>query len=435
MSLATDLRQAARSYSRSPGLAAALVLTVAAGAGGNGAVLAFIGGFRTHAAAVPDLSDPDAFARVTALLVSTSALVLLLASATVAGLLLSRASARTLDTAVRVSLGATRRRLVRQCFAESLLITATGGLIAVLFGWWASHLIPMLLFAEDASQMAWAPSVWWLGAATAIWIVVITACGMAPALVVSQRAPLRVLKGQALSVSGSARRFRTYLVIGQIALCALLLEMAGVIREDLHATVRTSRGQLVGSLLVVEVEATATFVNPAGGLRYLAAARDRIRTMPGVIAASWIGTLPGSRGTSQVVAVERPTTAWRDVRLDVTTFPSPVARPDRLRLVAGRLFGVRDGPDACRVAVINQKAADEYFHGDAIGRSLGSADGQSAEIIGVLTSPPADRSPRPTLYYYANQVPSPEGVSRDEVFYAPETVAPRRDITTDVNVA
>ncbi len=430
----TDLRQAARSYARSPGLTATLVLTVAAGAGGNAAILTFIGGFRTHLTAVSEMADAGQFARVTLLLLSTSAMVLLLASATVAGLLLSRASARTRETAIKVSLGATRRHLAWQCVAESLLIALAGGLIAVLIGWWTSRLVPMLLFAEDAAQMTWSPDIRWLIATTAVWMIVITICGLVPAIGVSQQAPLGILKDEAANLSRSGGRVRRYLVIAQIALCALLVEGASIIGEDLHATVRTSRGQAVGSLLIAEVRASAGFGDEAGGLRYLAAARDKVSTIPGVTATSWIATLPASRAAAQAFVVEPASANWPEIRLDVGTLASSDRGRGRLNAVSGRLFAVRDGPDACRVAVVNQDAANRYFAGDAVGRALEGADGRFVQIIGVLPPAVEHRPERPSLYYDDTQVPGNGRVSRDMLFYASSIGARPPPVTTDVNV-
>ncbi len=105
----------------------------------------------------------------------------------------------------------------------------------------------------------------------------------------------------------------------------------------------------------------------------------------------------------------------------------------RLRAVAGRLFEFRDGPTACRVAVINTVAADRYFSGDAIGRLVNAADGSLVHVIGVLERTPAVEA-RPVLYYSSTQVSEQHDTSLDVAFEVPASDAPRRRAPIDVNV-
>jgi len=421
-----DIRRALRSYARSPGLTATLVLTVAVGAGSNAAIFAFIGGLVSQGLPGSEAADPSRFTRVAVLLLFACGLILVLACATVAGLLLSRASARMLETAVKVALGATRRRLARQCLIDSLLITLLGGAAGVLFAWWTTHLFPMLFFADDAAQLALTPNRAWLGAAAGAWIVVMAICGMVPVLAVPQRDPSLVLRRDASKSSNFARRFRTRLVVAQIAACTLLVVVAGVIREDLRATLRTSRGRVVDSLLVVDVGSPS----PA----YFDAVRKKASRLPGVTGVALVGTLPAGRAPVQEFSVERAEQDWREIRLDVAIFAPEGMSVDRLRVASGRMFGIRDGPDACRVALLNQAAADRDFEGDAVGRFLEQPDGQAVQIIGVLASPGHDAGARPLLYYYDNQPAPPDGAGRDRVFHAPRYRATSPGVAMAVDV-
>jgi ABC-type antimicrobial peptide transport system permease subunit len=141
------LRESTRSFARSPALTATLVLTIAFGLGGNAAIAAFIGGLVGPGAAAADPDSAVRFGRVVVLLAYASALVLLLACATVAGLLISRATARVQDTAVRVALGATRRRLALRSAADSVVISLAGGGVGAIVAWWTSRAFPMFFFA------------------------------------------------------------------------------------------------------------------------------------------------------------------------------------------------------------------------------------------------------------------------------------------------
>lgn len=434
MALGTDIRHALRSYAHSPFLTATLVLTVAVGAGANAAILGFIGGLITHSASSPDPADAERFARVAVLLLLSCGFVLVLACATVTGLLLSRSSARTLETAVKVAIGATRRRLAWQCLVDSLIVTIAGGVLGVLFAWWTSQLFPMFFFAEDAEHLALAPDLGWLSAAAGVWVVVMVACGMVPVLTVPHRDPSLVLRRDASRSSTVSRRFRLRLVATQIALCSILVVVAGVIREDLHSTMRTSRGRVVGSLLVAQVTSDAGPLDARNGLQYLDAVAKSARGLADVTSTAWAATLPGGRLASQDFKIELPETEWREIRLDVTTFSPEGLSPDELLVEpGGRMFGGRDGPGTCRVGVINKEAAGRYFDGDAVGRSLEDAIGRTVQIVGVLASAPRDMAARPALFYYDTQTPMGDGIERDQLFRGPRSGAARSTVTMDTN--
>ena len=433
MSLVVDVRQAARSYLESPGSAAILVLTIGVGAGGDAAILAFAGGFSAHVAATLSTADRLEFARVRMLLFAASGLILLLAGATVAGLRLSTASARTRETAIRVSLGASRRRLAWQSLLESALVAVGGGGVAAVAHLWTSHLVPMLLFAEDAERLTWSPDWTTLTLTTLVWVGVIAACGLVPTLVIRQDAPIGVLKGDRPSMLGSPNRFRRWLVVAQIGLCVLLVEGAGVIREDLHQALRTPRARVLASLAVTRVQAMAPSSDGTGGLDYFTAVQAAVQHVPSVAGTAWIATLPGSRAISEDVVIESPPLDWRELRFDVTTFPTAVKGAPRVHAATGRLFQYRDGPAACRVAVINTVAANRYFNGDAIGRLVQAADGRLVHIIGVVERT-GGREARPVLYYSSTQVPEQHDTSLDVAFKAPAGDAPRRLAAIDVNV-
>jgi hypothetical protein len=427
VALGSDIRYSLRSLVRSPLLTATLVLTVAIGAGGNGAIFGFVGGLIAHGAASPDPADAGRFGRVAVLLLFASAVVLLLACATVAGLLLSRASARTLETAVKVAIGATRRRLARQCLIDSLIVALAGGALGVLFAWWTAHLFPLLFFAEDAEQLALAPDVRWLATAAGVWIVVMVVCGMVPVFAVPQRDPSLVLRRDASLTSNSSRRLRIRMVLAQIALCSVLIVVAGVIREDLRSSIRSSRGRTIGSLLV------ATF--KAYQPEYLDLIETKARALPEVTSAGWISTLPSFRAASQGFTIEQADLPWREIRLDVATFAPDDRHPEWLRVDAGRMFGVRDTPGGCRVALVNQAAAAAYFGGQPVGRAVEDAVGTGAQIIGVLAPSPIDHGARPTLFYYDGQTGARSGVDRDRLFRARQVNGSAPIATMDANIA
>jgi len=414
VTFASDLRYSLRSYLRTPGLTATLVLTIALGVGGNAAVFGFIGGLITMEVESADPAAAARFARVAALLVGASALVLFMASSTIAGLLLARARTRAHEAAVRIALGASRRQFARLCLADGLLIAGLGGALGVVVAWWTTDLFPLLFFAEDAEQLAMVPDVGYLAAAGCVWFVVLLASALVPAVTISPRAPWSVLRRESAGTSDQSVRARRRLVMAQVGVACVLLVVASLIREDLRTTLRTTRGQMVGSLLIGRVDA-------GRGLQYLQDVESAVRTLPGVLGTAWVSTLPGGRADSIELRVERPQPRTREIRFDVSTLAATEMAADRLVPVAGRLFTVGDAWSACRVVVINETAADVHFGGDAVGRAIERSDGELFEIIGVLPSAPGET--RPALFYDANQ--EPDVTLRPEDFYTtPDLVRP-----------
>ena len=140
-----DLRYSARSLGRTPGLTSALLFTVALGVGSYAAVAGFTNGLQGELTSVPDGEGHFKLARLQGLLSWTVALVFLTATANVAGLLLSRSTRRTYETAARAALGATRARLAQHVIADSVVISIAGGLLGALVAWWTATAFPALL--------------------------------------------------------------------------------------------------------------------------------------------------------------------------------------------------------------------------------------------------------------------------------------------------
>src|SRR5688572_7839419 len=150
MTIWNDLRYSIRSFASTPLSTLALVLTIGLGIGGNTAVDGFIRGLSTVTPATemtPEMAG--ALARVSTLLRAVATAVFVIACANVASLLLSRASARSRETSVRVALGASRAQLTRQLLADSMVVAVAGGALAVLLTAWTTMLVPILFFAED----------------------------------------------------------------------------------------------------------------------------------------------------------------------------------------------------------------------------------------------------------------------------------------------
>jgi len=412
--LALALRFAARSYLRTPGFTAVVVVTIALGVGVNAALSAFVGGLLAVDLEGGGPDGASRLARVALLLAGASGLVLFLACSTVASLLLGRARARAGEVAVRLALGARRQEILRLCIADVVVVTACGGALGGLAGYWTAYLVPLLFFVEDAEQLGMVPDASWLAGGTAVWLITLFASVVTPLFVVSPRVPASVLKREAMGVSDPASGTRRWLITTQIALCCVLLVIASATWEDLRQTLRTARGLELGSLIVAPVRAAGSDTQPPAGTSYMARLRGELAALPDVTGVAFVSTLPGGWMPAATFVVEPRQPRTRVLRLDVATFDVASVDPETLKPVAGRLFGFEDAPNGCRTGLLNQAAADRYFDSDAIGRLLEPVGQPVVEVIGVLPSPSDDV--HPTLYYYANQVSLPERL-RDQTVY------------------
>lgn len=355
------------------------------------------------------------------LLPAAAGAVFLIACANVAGFLLSRASARSHERSLRVALGATRSHLRSQLLAESMLVSFAGGSLAVLLAYWVAHIIPALLFAQDAERLAFAPDVVGIVAAAALCAGITVAAGLVPLFEIRHDDPASVLQRESAGPSPALRRLRAALVITQMTFCCVLVISTALLFESFQSALRTRAGHRVGQPVLVTVEAAGRFARPDLGLRYFGDVERTLLSLPGISAAAWTATPPGSRAPWYDLRVEQPHLPVREVIVDVVTFT-----PETAALVseplAGRMFGAADRPGSCRVAIVNREAAKELFGGDAVGRSIQDAAGTRAEIIGIVTTRTEanDRSSRrPTIYYYAEQAGSSTERAEAAVFRVP----------------
>jgi len=424
-----DLRYALRSFRKTPGLTLTLLLTIAIGIGGNAALFGFIGGLISGEAAAANVEAAARLRRVALLLAGASGLVLFLACTTVAALLLGRARARAREMAVRLALGARAAALARLCLADAVVIAGLGGALGLLAGWWTAHLLPLLFFADDADALAMSPEPGWLLAAAGVWTVVLLISVTLPVLGVTRQHPSRVLQREAPSAAGTVHQIRRTLIRVQIAVACLLFVSAAAIHDEVQATLRTARGHALGSLSIVPVKLPMSPDGMATARRYVDTLTAQIGDLSSTRAIAVVTALPIGLVPQHVFQIEPPGFRTHEIRLDVATFDHARADAAELTPIAGRHFEFRDGPGACRVAVINDAAAAAWFDGDAVGRQVESRDGTPIEIIGVLPSAP---DARPALYYHANQVVLGDS-HPDQAFYT-YPPATRRTVEAGANV-
>jgi predicted permease len=320
-------------------------------------------------------------------------LVLLIACANVANLLLSRASARQKDIAVRLALGAGRKRLIRQTMTESLVLATAGGVVGVVLSIWVGDLLLSVMPFESFTRALSTEPDLRVGAFTAV-LALATAVvfGLIPALQASKPELNRTLREEAGNLSGGGKqaRFRKGLVVAQVALSMLLVAGAGLFARSLYNLKTLDTGYDVGDLITFRIDPSLNGYDQTRIKRFYDQVLRDIRHIPGVHAAS-IAQIPALTGnaSSRTIQVEgyKPKP---DENLNPWT--NEVApeyfRTMGLPLVAGREFTDRDVAGAPLVAIVNESFA-KYFYGDEqpLGRRFGFRgmnNPAAMEIVGVV---------------------------------------------------
>jgi predicted permease len=328
-----------------------------------------------------------------ALLVMAGAvgLLLLIACANTANLLLARASGRGREFAVRAALGASRGRIVRQMLTESVLLAAAGGVL----GLGLAHLMVRALLALTppaylvVSDVAIDGTV--LAAAMLATLGTGFLFGLAPALSTSRADLVEAFKDDGARSIGSRRSgwLRRSLVVGQVALCMLLLIGAGLLLRtflNLRAVdpgfdtrgVMTARMSLHGE----------RYSTPDAVTRLFEDGLARIRAIPGVRSAAVVSGVPLEQALNLNVDVldgpedERVQDALTDWRYATAGYFDTMG----IRIVAGRAVGESDRAGAPPVAVVSEEFARRLFRGTsrALGRHIRVFDADGAiEIVGV----------------------------------------------------
>ena len=320
-------------------------------------------------------------------------LVLLIACANVANLLLSRASARQKEIAVRLVLGAGRGRLIRQTMTESLVLAAMGGVAgAVLSIWVGDLLLSVMPFESFTRSLSTEPDLR-VGLFTA-GVALLTAVlfGLIPALQASKPELNRTLREEAGNLSGSTShaRFRKGLVVAQVALSMLLVAGAGLFARSLYNLKTLDTGFDVDNLITFRLDPSLSGYDQTRIKQFYDRLLADIRQIPGVQSASMaqVAALTGttSSRTIQVQGYEpKP-----DENMNPWT--NEVA-PDYFRtmgmpLIAGREFHERDIDGAPLVAIVNESFATYFFGSEnPIGRRFGFRvmdDPAAVEIVGVV---------------------------------------------------
>jgi putative ABC transport system permease protein len=316
-------------------------------------------------------------ARASILIVfGASVFVLLIACANLANLCLMRSAGRSREFALRISLGATRGRVVRQMLAESLVLAVFGGSLGLGLAAAAIQAVPRFIPAVALGRGAVEINASVLSFAAVATVLVAVGFGLAPALQ-SARSGLqaRLSEGSRSTTSGvRQQRWRSALVIVEIALSVILLAGAGLMLRSLHQLLSVDSGFQPDRLLKVAMGLSGPAYEQSASLRrgFWRRVLEGVHALPGVESAAFGTLIPLTNQHAR-----------NDITIEGMPIPSPgnFPHPDvhavsagyvrtlGLRLVRGREFTDSDSETSPSVAMINQRLAREFFPGeDPIGK-------------------------------------------------------------------
>lgn len=342
-----------------------------------------------------------------------AAMVLLIACVNVANLLLSRAVSRRREVAVRLSLGASRWRVIRQLLTEAMLLAGVSGAFGMVMAYWTSDLL--MAFAPptdvpidlgltiDVQTFAYAAA---LSLATGIFF------GLAPAWQASRADTVNALKeeaGRGTSGGRTAQRLRNTLVIVQVAVCLVLLVGATLFTRSLQAAQQISPGFDPRGMLMASVDLFPNGYTEDTGRQFHRRLTELIGPLPGVESFALGRTVPlGLGGFFSTGATIAGYTPRQDEEINI---PYNVVGPGyfstmKIGLVAGREFVSLDARESQRVVIINETMARRYWPGrDAIGGRvrLGEEDYQVVGIARDIKYRQVAEPPQPYMYLALDQ--------------------------------
>jgi predicted permease len=361
----------------------------------------------------------DNIVKAGGVLMTIVGLVLLIACANVANLLLARAAARQKEIAVRLSLGASRGRLIMQLLTEGTLLALIGGAAGLLLAYWAQGLLwsfrPPFL-AADAIDLH--PDTRVLLFTLAVSVATGIIFGMAPAIQASRPDLVVELKEKTSAPSGSHRLFslRNVLVSAQVALSLVALVGAGLFLRSLQNAQRISPGFDAGHLAVLSFDLGAQGYTEERGRQFQQRVLERAAAVPGVQSATVASTVPlFAGGFARTVFLEgqdgSDRRAGRLVQIGVVgaQYLETVGIP----LMRGRTLSARDQPNTPNAVVINETMAKRFWPDqDAIGRRF-KFFGQDFfnEVVGIAKDSKYNfigEEETPFIYQATTQVYQPQ---------------------------
>jgi putative ABC transport system permease protein len=346
------------------------------------------------------------------LLMTVVGLVLLIACANIAGLLLARGAGRAHELAVRSAVGASRGRLLRQMFVESLLIGAAGGAAGLLMSFWGIDLLRAGFNFNDYGRRQAAgfhmdpPTLLFT---LAVSLLATFVFGLVPALRASKANPRDALgeSGRTGSSGFAHSRLRSALVAGEIALALLLLSGAGIIIREVIRELNEPNGFNPNHILVAQLDLKGhAYEKPDAQVAFFRQVTEKVRSIAGVESAGADTCVPTGCNYSTPFSIvgDPPVPETKRPSADYFVVGPGYFHTMQIPFMKGRDFSDSDDARAPVVAVVNQEFARRFFpKSDAIGRQIKVDRGQNrkAEIVGIVGNVNdyiGQLTPRPQIY-------------------------------------
>lgn len=330
------------------------------------------------------------------IVLTTVAMVLLLACANVANLLLARGAARQRELAVRAAIGASRLRIGRQLLIEGVLLALCGGVLGVAIAFVSlaalRSALPEMILSTQPNVDEVGVDLTTLGYTLAISLLTSVIFGVLPAWRASRDRFDDALKESA-SAGGSrgARRLRSALVVAEVALATVLLVVAGLLARSYDGLQRVSPGfEPSGVMTLAMTLPEYQYENASSRRLFFDELITRVEGMPGVSAAGLVNVLPFStydRGTRITIDGARAPEPGREPSAALRITSSRYYEAMRIPLLAGRIFDGRDVAGGAPVAIVNQALAKRHLgeRSPLGGRiRLGAGEAPWVTIVGVV---------------------------------------------------
>ena len=354
------------------------------------------------------------------------ALVLLIACANVANLLLSRATKRTSEIALRLALGASPGRVIRQLLTESVVLALLGATAGIAFAWLCLRALTQI-YSEGIPRIQEASIG---GVVLVVTVVATVATGLLFGVIPAFRAYWLGVKGgmtegQKGSAGHASRRLNSSLVVVQLALSLVLLVGAGLMLKSFRNLMRIEPGFDENKVLTMIVPVSNKKGSPEQLLGFYQQLLDQVRALPGVNGAAIASNVPFSgRQAVDAHVVEGMEPTGEPPQAEMKVVGPDYFKAMGITLLQGRDFNSSDyfnNPETDMgrlVAIVDQTLARQYFpNGDAIGKRIRTGDPEWFTIIGVVSSVKEQSlmtDPLPHIYFTPSQVGFVYGQSRDQ---------------------
>lgn len=353
------------------------------------------------------------------LLLGISGMVLLIACANLANLMLAKASARRREMALRLSLGASRARLMRQLVIESLLLALFGAGAGMAIAQALSRFLIHAIHNDDPSVFLSVPIDWRILAfAAGLAILSCLVFGLAPALQASQTNPSTILRSASRGVTEGRERFRVRrgLIVSQMALSLLLVTTALLFVESFQNLLHANVGFQTRQVAVADFDLSALNIPVAGRLTVRQDLLQRVRAIPGVTDAAAASVVPLS-GNGWNDFIDVPESNVQRKLSDFNAVTSDYFRALEIPVLAGRTFADTDTAGSPSVAIVNQAFAEKFLAAhNPVGRTFGlRQDGGKPDkvyqVVGLVGNTKENdlREPfGPLVFVDQDQDPSPD---------------------------